>query len=56
MGVTILEVEGDNPETGISLTNENSDITLYPFYLNFVEVEGRMISILHIKKGQLLVW
>ena len=25
MGVTILEVEGDNPETGISLTNESYD-------------------------------
>jgi hypothetical protein len=33
---------------------ENSDITLYPFYPNFVEVEGRMISILHIKNGNYL--
>ena len=42
------------PATYLPTLKENSDITLYPFYPNFVEVEGRMISILHIKNGTYL--
>ena len=45
-----LYKDNDIYYTYLPTLKENSDITLYPFYPNFVEVEGRMISILHIKE------
>lgn len=49
-----LYKDNDIYYTYLPTLKENSDITLYPFYPNFVEVEGRMISILHIKNGNYL--